>query len=247
MRPFIGIMMRCEENESKTSIQYAMEFVRTTIIKANGEPVFLTPPQNLDYFKTKYQDYTPLTAEEKETIHFWLDNIQGLFIPGGTKFTEYDRYVLEQAIARKIPTLGVCLGMQLMSCYKQEVLLNDICSPISHYTDILDEYAHAVTIDKNSWLYELLGKDQMMVNSFHKKQVVENSFYRVVARSSDGVIEALEYPGDVFHIGVQWHPEKMYDYDQDARKIIDAFILESSRRKTKLSIMRENYGSPSKS
>ena len=133
-----------------------------------------------------------------------------------------------------------------MSCYKQEVLLNDISSPIQHDA-VLEEYAHAVTIDKNSRLYDLLGKDEMMVNSFHKKQVVENPAYQVVARSSDGVIEALEYPGEVFHVGVQWHPEKMYDYDRDARKIIDAFILESSRRETKLSLMRENYASLSQS
>ena len=64
MKPLIGIIMRCEETAEKTSIQYAMEFVRTTIIKAQGEPFFLTPPQNLDYYKTKYADYIPLTAEK---------------------------------------------------------------------------------------------------------------------------------------------------------------------------------------
>ena len=36
MKPLIGIMMRCEELESGTSMQYAMEFVRATIIKAKG-------------------------------------------------------------------------------------------------------------------------------------------------------------------------------------------------------------------
>lgn len=242
MKPLIGIMMRCEDNEEKTSIQYVLEFVRTTIIKAQAEPFFLTPPQNIDYYKTKYADYPALTEEEEKQINFWLDSINGLFIPGGIKFTEYDRYVLKQAIKKEIPVLSVCLGMQLMSCHEQEVKLYDVApSNINHNVDLKQKYAHKVKLDKTSRLYEIVGEEEIMVNSFHKKRVGENSIYRVVARSEDGIIEALEYPGEVFHIGLQWHPEKIYDEDIYAKKIIDAFILESSRRKTKLTTLREAY------
>lgn len=241
MRPLIGIMMRCEELESGTSMQYAMEFVRATIIKAKGEPLFLTPPQNIDYFKTKYANFPLLTEEEKITIDFWLDAIHGLFIPGGIKFTEYDRYVLKRAIAKKIPVLAVCLGMQLMSCYEQEVKLYDISSDIKHDAPLSEKYVHSVFIDPDSRLFQILGKETIMVNSFHKKMVGENEIYKAVAHSEDGVIEALEYPGEVFHIGLQWHPEKMYDYDMDAKKIIDTFILESRKRKTLLDPIRKTY------
>ena len=242
MKPLIAIMTRCEENEEKTSMQYVHEFVRTTIIKAKGEPFFLTPPQNLDYFKTKYDSFKELTEEEKNSIDFWLDAVNGLFIPGGIKFTEYDRYILEQAIKKDIPTLAVCLGMQLMSCYKDEVKLCDVPpSDINQNQKKEENYAHTVTIDKNSKLYQIVKKEKLMVNSFHKKCASENKYYEVVAQSDDGVIEALEYSGKSFHIGLQWHPEKMYDYDEDAKKIIDAFIEESSKRRTNISNIRSQY------
>lgn len=242
MKPLIGVMMRCEENTEGTSMQYAFEFVRKTLIEAQAEPLFLTPPQKLDYFKTKGANFPPLTEEEKKEINFWLDAINGLFLPGGIKFTEYDRYVLEQAIKKEIPVLGVCLGMQVMSCYKEEVKLYDIeDSSVEHNADIEEKYVHKVAIDKNSRFYEIIGKEEIMVNSFHTRQVSNNHIYKTVATSEDGVIEALEYPGEVFHIGVQWHPEKMYDYDIYAQKLIDAFILESSRRKTLFSKIREEY------
>jgi len=66
MKPLIGIMMRCEENEEGVSMQYVFESVRTTMIKAKGEPFLITPPQNIDYYKTKYKDYKALTEEEKK-------------------------------------------------------------------------------------------------------------------------------------------------------------------------------------
>ncbi len=243
MRPLIGIMMRCGKNDAGESIQYVFEFVRTTILKAGGDPFLLTPPQNVDYFKTKGGDIPELDENEKESINFWLDSINGLFLPGGIKFTEYDRYVLKQAIKKKIPVLAVCLGMQVLSCYERNVELYDVpLSTISHNGDLEQKYAHMVKIDKNSRLYEIIGEEEIMVNSFHKRCVGENEYYNVVARSSDGVIEALEYPGDVFHIGVQWHPEKMYDYDIYAKRLIDTFIEEGRKKKTILSsIRREDF------
>lgn len=67
-----------------------------------------------------------------------------------------------------------------------------------------------------------------MVNSFHKRRCCENSIYKVSAKSSDDIIEAIEYPGDYFNIGVQWHPEISYGFDENSRKVIDAFIKEAS-------------------
>ena len=69
-----------------------------------------------------------------------------------------------------------------------------------------------------------------MVNSFHKRHATDNHIYKTVARSLDNQVEALEYPGETFNLGVQWHPEISYEFDLNSKKIIDAFILATKER-----------------
>ena len=158
-------------------------------------------------------------------IHRNLECCDGLFFPGGVKITPYDRYLLEVAIEMKIPVLAVCLGMQMMSCYDEEVKLESNTSNILHNQEDDDfSLVHEVTILKDSKLYEIVGEEKIKVNSFHNYHATSNHVYRTVATSPDGQIEALEYPGDAFNLGVQWHPEISYDFDDNSRKIIDTFI-----------------------
>ncbi len=243
MKPLIGIMPRCYVYDiDYKDIQYTFEFVRNTIIEAGGEPFFLTPPQDVSYYSTRSNEIPELTEEEKRSINFWLDSVNGIFMPGGDKFTSYDLYVVEQAIKKDIPLLGVCLGLQAMSTYKQDhVKLEKINTNIDHNIDDDHAYVHTVMIDEDSKLYQILGEKEIGVNSHHEFRGCENENYKVVARSSDGVIEAIEMPDKTFHIGLQWHPEKMYNYDKFATKIIDAFIEASKSRKGMLDDLRENY------
>ena len=45
-----------------------------------------------------------------------------------------------------------------------------------------------------------------------------------MAWAEDGVIEGIENPDRRFAVGVQWHPEGMYDSDEVARRLFDAFV-----------------------
>ena len=66
-------------------------------------------------------------------------------------------------------------------------------------------------------MYEIVGEEKIKVNSFHNYHATSNHVYRTVATSPDGQIEALEYPGDAFNLGVQWHPEISYEFDDNSR------------------------------
>lgn len=225
MRPVIGVPLRYTHMNDGRPILYIGEKVRRTFQKAGGLVFSITPVQDVDYINTKGNEFPQLTEEEKRLIHRSLECCDGLFFPGGVKITPYDRYLLEVAIEMKIPVLAVCLGMQMMSCYDEEVKLESNTSNILHNQEDDDfSLVHEVTILKDSKLYEIVGEEKIKVNSFHNYHATSNHVYRTVATSPDGQIEALEYPGDVFNLGVQWHPEISYDFDDNSRKIIDTFI-----------------------
>ena len=85
---------------------------------------------------------------------------------------------------------------------------------------------HPVKIADGTRLARILGKSELVVNSFHHQAVdkVGNNL-RVAARSPEGVVEAVETTDpDRFLIGVQWHPEKMPSGDIEAAELLRAFV-----------------------
>lgn len=238
MSVVIGIPLRYQKFDDGRAILYISERLRRTIQKASGFVFPIAPVQDVDYFHTKGNEFEELSNDEKRIVSETLDYCDGIIFPGGVKFTPYDRYLLELAIEKSIPVLGICLGMQMMGCYSEDITLNLIDDNNSHYQESDFCLSHKVILDKDSRLYKILGKEEIMVNSFHKKCITENCVYKVVGKSEDGVIEAIEYPGDVFNVGIQWHPEISYDFDENSKKIIDAFI-ETCREKKKNNLMKE--------
>ena len=232
MGPIIGILTRSGVNEKGTPVEYCMESTRRAIIKAGGVPIMLTPPQDIDYFTTKNSEFPDLTGMEKEMILYQIEKLDGLFIPGGDKITKYDYYVLEECLKRNIPILGVCLGMQLIANYKiDNFKLLDVPNKELHYKEDYVSPAHSVTIDKNSLLYKILGKEEIIVNSHHLRCVDYTKECIITARSSDGVIETVELKDYDFCLGVQWHPEITISDDVNSKKIFACFMKKAKNRK----------------
>lgn len=238
-RPVIGVPI-CYDYSilEKKPILYIFESVRRTIQKAGGEVNLLVPVQDVDYIKTRGDQFPELTLEEEKRIQANLDKCDGLFLPGGIKFVPYNRYILDYAVKKDIPVLGVCLSMQMMTCFEEEVHMEDNTSEINHNQGNADGFCHTVTIDKNSKLYEIIGEEEIEVNSIHNHHGTENHIYKTVAVAPDGIVEAIEHPTCTFNIGVQWHPEKSYRYDRSSKLLIDQFI-EESRKYAKCKMEKE--------
>ena len=232
-KPIIGVPLRYDTLEDGRAIVFLGERIRRTLQKAGAIVFPIAPVQDVDYIYTKGNEFLELTEEEKSIINHNLDMCDALFFPGGMKIAPYDRYVLECAIERKMPVLGVCLGMQMMSCYDEDIKLVKNDTGFNHYQKSDDILTHKVKIDKNSLLYKIIGKDEIMVNSFHNYHAIENHIFKTVAKSEDGLIEAIEYPGDFFNLGIQWHPEISYDFDDNSKKIIDYYVNMAEEYKNK--------------
>ena len=220
----IGIPLRYQHLEDGRCINYLSEKLRLTMQKAGAYVFPIAPVQNVYYIDTRGKDFLPLTEEEKEVIEKSLDYIDGMLFPGGNKFTPYDRYLLERCIEKDIPVLGICLGMQMMSCFKKDVNLIKNESDINHKQESDEELTHKVRIKKDTLLYEIIGSEEIMVNSFHNYHALENNLFNVCAISEDNIIEGIELNDKKFVLGIQWHPEISYEFDLNSKKIIDEFI-----------------------
>lgn len=223
MKPLIGILGRSEESKTEMPLISVQEKERMAVIKSGGIPFLILPPQTVEYRYSIPRELSKLTKEEKEIIDRQLEVADGILLPGGDISYEYDRYVVRKAIEKDIPLLGICMGMQVMTFYNKQPNLKKIAKESSHFNR-KKKYVHQTFIDTKSKLYEIIKQEKIEVNSIHRYEVQKDDQFKIAAISSDGVIEAIEYPKCHFCLGVQFHPELNIDSDMNSQKILEAFI-----------------------
>jgi putative glutamine amidotransferase len=143
--------------------------------------------------------------------------------------------LIRWAMEDRKPVLGVCRGVQLINLATGGTLYQDLNAQfpgsIKHdYFPFSGEYprdylAHEVRIAEQSRLGSILGASELKVNSLHHQGIKELGQGLVAtAVAPDGLIEAAEWAGDHFLVGVQWHPEVLSDNDPAMRRLFEAFI-----------------------
>lgn len=140
-----------------------------------------------------------------------------------------DLFLARAAQERGIPTLGICLGIQVMNVEFGGSLLQhldeDRPGGMKHEEEADDEAPeHEVTVEPGTTLAKVLGQERVVVNSYHHQSVDRLApGFRVAATSEDGVVEAIERSDHPFYVGVQWHPERMPDAPA-TRRLVGAFV-----------------------
>lgn len=123
--------------------------------------------------------------------------------------------LLHAAMARDIPVLAICRGMQLVNVAHGGSLYQDIPSELGLHGHRQEERGsqttHDVTVEPGTQLAAIAGDGTLAVNSFHHQAVKTlGKGLQISAYSHDGLVEALEAPGREFLMGVQWHNESLY-------------------------------------
>lgn len=156
--------------------------------------------------------------EELERTIGLIKICDGIILPGGAKEYDIDDKIVQYLYEHDIPTLGICLGMQLMA-----LTFNGEIELIGNEThQKMEGYVHEVKIKEGSRLASILKGNKILVNSRHIERITTTDL-PIVAISSDLVIEAVEDASKRFFIGVQWHPESLKE-DIYSKRLFDFFI-----------------------
>lgn len=216
MGPLIGVVLRPNDLKSGRSVYSINQEINTAILKNGGRTIGIVPDtSNQLSFNNTNNTYDKLSKNVIEEIK----RCDGIIMQGGDHFYDYDIKIIDYCYKTDIPLLGICLGMQAMSYYfngRLKRLNND-----NHKSK--QKYVHDVIIDRNSFLYQIFRQDVIKVNSRHKDNVICTDL-DVVAKSFEGIIEAVEDKNKTFFIGVQWHPETMIEYDKLENNLFSSFI-----------------------
>jgi putative glutamine amidotransferase len=163
-----------------------------------------------------------------------LDAIDGLVLAGGNDIDpaaygatphaetqdpqpERDRAeigLLTAALARDVPVLAICRGMQVLNVARGGSLVQHLPDTAANagHREVVGEFSeHPVEIAPNSLLERILGPRAPVKSHHHQAADEVGDGLSPVAWADDGTIEALEDPERSFALGVQWHPEEGSD------------------------------------
>jgi len=151
--------------------------------------------------------------------------------PRDTRRDGFEKSVIERALDRRIPLLGICRGAQLLNVVLGGSLHQDV-RPMRRITSNRRTPLPRKTalIEPGSRLHKILGCTRCRINSLHHQSVDRlGRRLRPAAHDLDGLVQGFECAGDGFVIGVQWHPEYLI-YTKRHRAIFASLVAAAKLR-----------------
>jgi putative glutamine amidotransferase len=142
----------------------------------------------------------------------------------------FELQMVRMAQAADLPVLGICGGMQAMNVALGGSLYQDIASqvqtPLKHRQAARATHlSHAVRVTQHSLLRNIVRAATVRVNSSHHQSVKDVAPSLVAsAMAPDGIVEAIESRKHRFFLGVQWHPEFLFDRYRSHRRLFEVFL-----------------------
>ena len=232
-RPLIGIStseLRCSPGDREAQradprrreLALGLKYL-DAVARVGGVPVILAPipPEALDALLDRLSGIVLSGGPDLHPTAYGRDEHPEL----GPTEPDLDRFELSlvrRADARRLPTLGVCRGAQVLNVARGGTLHQHL--PGHRQSEPGDRTTHDVRLGARSTVGSLLGRTALDVNSFHHQAVDRlGDGLRVCGRSDDGIVEAIEDPRRDFVVGVQWHAECLVD-DPTHRRLFAALV-----------------------
>ena len=211
-RPTIGLNCDVGEGEAAVGLLYI-----DAVARAGGAPLLLPPsePGLLDELLAVVDGAVLIGGRDYDPSAYGQEPHPATKLVDPRR-DRFDRALAARLLDSDIPTLGICGGMQLLNIAAGGDLHQHIPDALPgarvHSRRKGENPSHMVDIEPDSLLRRLVGCESLEVNTSHHQAVRRvGDGFRVVARSRDGVIEAIEGSDKPFLLGVQWHPERLLE------------------------------------
>lgn len=221
MKKVIGISSTMVESVISNTLRVDENYINA-VLHTGASPVCLPIPRDVSMASRFVERLDGLILSGGSDIAPFLYNENP--IPEAMEY-QFERDAMEIALLqaayeKKLPTLGICRGMQLANVHFGGTLHQDLSvqlpDALEHHTkDWKDSAYHFVEVEGDSILGKCFSEKKVIVNSHHHQGIRDLApSFRVTARSADGLPEAVEYLGDWNFHGVQFHPERLYFKDE---------------------------------
>lgn len=241
MHPVIGITARPQDIPASGGdlVGYVVTHTYTdSVLRGGGIPLLLPP----------------IRAALIDAV---LDRVDGIVLTGGgdvaperygeegdsalrgvnVERDEFEISLVEKAYERRMPTMAICRGHQIVNVAFGGTLIQDIASDsVTEDHDIIGAGVYEphsdVTIDDGSWIASILGPGPHSINSIHHQAIEQlGRGLRVVATAPDGTIEAVEHEDTGWDLlSVQWHPEYLSVRDHGDSMQLFAALIEAAAK-----------------
>ncbi|MFW5851846.1 MAG: gamma-glutamyl-gamma-aminobutyrate hydrolase family protein [Bacteroidota bacterium] len=230
------IVARREVRKNKP-IQWVSEMYLDILARAGVQPIIV-----------------PISQYSVEHVHDYLSEYDGLLmVEGGDvnpelygeqSFSKYDIEEFDEvkdsieftcckhALEHNKPILGICRGLHILNVIFGGTLMYDVHKnnngAVLHINyNNYDEHRHLIRIEKETLLHNWYTSDTIYVTSYHHQGIrTLASGLQPMAYSEDGLVEAVVYPEHSFVVGLQFHPERMYDEYAGNKLVFSKFITE---------------------
>ncbi|HCG30912.1 MAG TPA: gamma-glutamyl-gamma-aminobutyrate hydrolase family protein [Thermomicrobiales bacterium] len=222
-KPVIGITPSpMEDSQPHGSFdRYAISTTYTEAVEAAGGVPLVIPPQagNIDEILSIVDGLLLSGGGDIDPILYGDDTLHEATYGIHPGRDALELALAREAVARDIPTLCICRGVQVLNVALGGTLIQDI--PGQYSTEIehrqqeqgirKEEPGHTVAVTPGSVLARTYEADTIEVNSFHHQALKDIApGLSIDAVAPDEIVESVSASAGRWILGVQWHPEMMF-------------------------------------